>query len=453
MIRYPTFILFVYVLRNSLAIDVCNVNTISAFARKDGLMSILGCLENARSFYFLSQSDVNNVVLNCLNIVNDLAPVYSIPPATQCSACYKGLISDLFARIIGTINSGVFAPTNSDLPIDCTGLTTTSGIELCLKNEDLRSSLLKFQKCSGYAVIYPASGTLAERRSLSREGIFRDVLKVGFGTGIISDGILVQVSAQVNSPPTPLPILFMQLCYLTFLDDLKDIKPSLSLPVISDCSSTQPSDVCLSDNLVRGALSRFEYCTGFRPDVVPVACSVDVLSKIYGNYDAMAALLPIVILNYGSSAAAFHTSIQPVIANIARFGGSNDCALCFQELAVDIAGNVLLQKRTLSVDQFSAYIGGCNDPHTSDCGLLIGTGALQNFQECSGSILNLLASPTKTPSVSAAVTTTSTTTPGSLNSTRTTAVAQKSAEDGPMRFPPILLLGVMLITTILQSRI
>jgi hypothetical protein len=76
MIRWLSLILVASVFPIPSAVDVCNQNAIAAFSRQGGLISILGCLENARSVHFLSQSDVNNVVLDCLNDIGALAPTF-----------------------------------------------------------------------------------------------------------------------------------------------------------------------------------------------------------------------------------------------------------------------------------------------------------------------------------------------------------------------------------------
>ena len=426
------------------AADVCNVNSIATLSRQGAIVTILSCLENAASLHFLSQSDVNNVVSSCINSVMNLAQTYAPTPASQCMSCFNGLVNDLFGLIIGTINSGVFAPTSSTLSASCTTLTTTAGIELCLKNADLRLPLLTFQKCSSYSVIYPASGSLAIRRMFNRNDIFGNILRSALGTGGPLTGALAQVTATSNTPPTPQSILFMELCYLTFMEDLRLTKSALALTVIKDCSAIKPSDVCLSDSLVFDAMSRFTNCAGFKVDAFPVACSVDILSKIYGNYDAIASLLPQVILNFASASNAFLTSIQPVISSITQFGTS-DCAMCFQELAQDIASNIQAQKMSLSADQFTAYIGGCSDPHSIECSLLIGTVALQNFQQCSGSTLNLLASTTKTPVVSQASTTTSTTTPANLiEQTVPSTTQQTSSQVEPLKYATFLMFSIII---------
>jgi hypothetical protein len=409
------------------ATEVCSATSVSALAKQGSVMTILGCLQNSGTMVYLSQSDIANAVTTCLDQVMDLAPTYAPASATQCRACYKGLINDLFALMVGTINSGVFVATASPLPSDCMTLTTVSGVELCLKSSELRNPLLVFQKCSGYAIMYPANGNLSVRRLLSRADIFGNFLRFGLGSGVVLTGDLSQVLASVNSPATPQSILLMELCYLTFLQDLVNTKPELSLPVIADCSSNRASDVCLSDSRVIDTIARFTNCAGFRPDTFPVACSVDILTKVYGNYDVLAVLIPLVILNFASATPALLTSIQNVIASIALYG-TDDCSLCFQELAIDVAANIQRQQSALSLDQFSAYISGCSDPHSKDCGLLIGTSALQNFEQCSGSVLDLMAYTTKTPPVPAPSTTTSTTSPVTLTNTLSDDVVPNSSK-------------------------
>jgi len=432
--------------------DVCSIGTISSLSKQGAIITVLSCLENATGLSFLSQSDVNNAVSDCLALVVNLAPTYAPAAATQCLSCYKGLVNDLFGLVIGTINSGVFFQTSSSLVGDCATLTTTAGIERCLKNSDLRLPLLNFQKCASYAVIYPAPGTLSIRRLFSRADIFGNLLRLALGNGAPLAGVLAQVTASSNTPATSQPILLMELCYLTFLQDLQLTKLELSLTVVRDCSSTRAGDVCLSDSRIVDALSRFTNCAGFKIDTFPVACSTDILSKIYGNYDVIASLIPQIILNFASATSAFLTSIQPVIASTTQFG-TVDCALCFQELAQDIASNIQAQKARLSSDQFAAYIGGCSDPHSTECSLLIGTVALQNFQECSGSTLNLSASTTKTPTVSQASTTTSTTTPANLIEVASQATTEKSAPGRKEVMYPKTLISLIIIPIILGLRV
>lgn len=434
------------------AADVCAANIVSALSRQSAILTVLSCLENAATLHFLSQPDINNVVSNCVNLVMNLAPTSSPPPISQCLSCYKGLINDLFGLMIGTINAGSFSPTTSTLPVACATLTTAAGIELCLKNPDLRSPLLTFQKCSSYAVIYPASGSLAIRRSFNRADIVGSILRLSLGNGEPLAGILAQVSASSNTPATAQSVLLMELCYLTFMQDLLVTKPALSLAVIKDCSSMKAGDVCMSDSLIIDAMSRFTNCSGFQVDAFPIACSVDVLSKIYGNYDAMANLLPQIIVNFASASSAFLTSIQPIITSITQFGTS-DCAMCFQELAVDIANNIQSQQAILSADQFSAFIGACSDPHSHECSLLVGTIALQNFEECSGSTLNLMASTTKTPTVSQASTTTSTTTPANLIQQTTSPLIQESStRTGSIMYATALIISII-VPIILQIHV
>jgi len=126
------------------------------------------------------------------------------------------------------------------------------------------------------------------------------------------------------------------------------------------------------------------------------ACDADTLSKIYGNFDAVKSLVPLVITNYASSSTDFATAITPVTYEISQFG-SSDCAECFRELALDIKANIVNRRASFADETFASFLNYCKDPHGSNCPLMIGTVAISKFKECSGFDLDLQAVPTSTP--------------------------------------------------------
>jgi hypothetical protein len=275
--------------------QTCPASTIAALSVKGALVKAIQCAYSARTGSYTNQADIDVVIVNCLNQIMYLDSTSAPVLGTQCRVCYQGLIMDIIKLSVGRMVSGSFVATVSTFNTDCGITTTLAGQERCMKNVDIRSPMVTFAKCSGYSVIFPASGDLKTRRQFNRVDIFGNMLRLALGTGVVLSGILSQVVSSVNSPPTPSGNLHMQLCYLTFVEDLKEAKILMSDSAIVDCSSSYATNVCLSNGNVVGAMTRFSKCTNFMIDQWYNACDSHSLEKIYGNFDAIKALIPVIV--------------------------------------------------------------------------------------------------------------------------------------------------------------
>ena len=309
--------------------------------------------------------------------------------------------------------NGVFVPTTSNLNESCGDLSVPTMREACLKHPDLIPVLLQFQKCSDYSILYPTGGDLLTRRRWYRADVFLGTLRLGLGIQSTLPPSLVQITNVVNDPPTTPLLLNLQLCYLTFVADIEENASRIIGTTREDCSSPKPTEKCFSNSHISVAMERFQRCSGFPIDEVPLACANSTMvTNVLQNYDVLATVIPFVQSNYADDLTSFFDTFTN---NVTMFTTA-DCALCFRELAMDMQQNILTHQAESTRPVFEIFISPCGDPHSLSCVGLMGINALLNFQQCAGTSLQIdqLVTTTTTPTTSQVENTTSTT-PGPQN--------------------------------------
>ena len=367
------------------AFDVCSNTTVAALSVQEALFATVHCTYSVRSLVYSSQRDIDLSVASCLNRVLALDRVAAPIATSQCRLCYQVLITDLLSLTAGRMVSGVFVPTTSNLSASCDSLSSLPGREACLKHPQMVPLLLEFHKCADYSILYPAGGDLPTRRRWYRAGILPATLRLGLISSSQLPPSLVQITNLVNNPPTPSLVVNLHLCYLTFVADIAEDADKVAAASREDCLSPHPGSKCFSDSRISDAMGRFERCSGFAIDQVPLGCSNSTMvTKVLENYDVLATVIPLVQSNYTDDLTLF---FDVLTTNLTAYTTA-DCALCFRELAMDIQANILRHQADTTFNVFDSFLSMCEDPHSLSCMGLVGLDALLNFQQCSGTPLD-----------------------------------------------------------------
>jgi len=253
---------------------------------------------------------------------------------------------------------------------------------------------LAFQKCAGYSILYPSSADLVTRRQWYRAGIVENTIQLALGLIKTLPPSLAQLTNVFNNPPTPQAILNLQMCYLIFVSDLTSLASRVTPRAYVDCASASPTNVCFSDETIAATMDRFSKCSGFDMNQFPIGCTNSTMvDNVLQNYDVLGTVIPFIQANYSSNLTSF---FDAVVRNITNFTNP-DCAQCFRDIAVDIQSNILYQQSVMYKTVFSVFLSSCEDPHSTDCLGLIGINGLNNFQQCSGTPLNITETITTTP--------------------------------------------------------
>ena len=377
--------------------EVCANTTISALSIQDALYTAVHCTYSVRTLDYSDQSDVDRSVAACVNQISGLNPSEAPIATSQCRLCYQVLVTDMLTLMAGRMVSGTFVPTTSSLAGSCNSLSTLEGREECFKHDDVSPVLLDFQKCAGYAIIYPAGTDLATRRHLGRENVSLNTLRLAFGSISSLPASLAAITDQYNRPPSTPSVLNLHLCYLTFMEDISRMIDRLPQFIVADCVSAEPTDTCFSYSSIEAAKTRFSKCTGFEIDSVPNACSnaTDV-ANVLQNYDVLGNVIPYLKANYSSTnLAQFFANMTD---NVTEYT-STDCAECFRELAQDIQSNILENQATMPSSLFETFLTMCKDSNPHACHAMVGIQAMNNFQQCSGYPFNMseIVTTTTTP--------------------------------------------------------